>query len=413
MTKLKKCVGILGAILTQLSGCVAWADEYQVSFGATLRPNTQSAHVAIEVQQDTRLLRRIKFRAQPPMFEGFKASDGAIEWSEGQIDWHVPPQGGTLSYSVQLNQRRKGGGYDTRITPNWALLRFNDLFPAVKSVSRAGSDSNSDWQLMGPPGWSIETQYGPFDGEPQPLKVFGRKFDQPTGWLIAGKLGVRRDVVAHRRFSVAAPAGSHYDRVPTLAFLRWIVPEFVQIFPTLPKRVLIMSGDEAMWRGAISGPGALYIHKDRPLISENSTSPLIHELVHLATRWLAAEGDDWIVEGLAEYYSIEVLRRSGGISEARFTKSIEKLASWVAKNQGALKDPSQGVDTARALLLFRDLDLELVAATGKRLDTLVRYLLQQNKSDGPTRITRAELIRCAEEILGKKSAVLHAALNAQ
>ena len=56
-----------------------------------------------------------------------------------------------------------------------------------------------------------------------------------------------------------------------LAFLRWNLPALVDIFPDFPERVLVVSAGDPMWRGGLSGPGSLYIHAERPLISGNGT----------------------------------------------------------------------------------------------------------------------------------------------
>ena len=50
----------------------------------------------------------------------------------------------------------------------------------------------------------------------------------------------------------------------------------------------------------MSGPGSLYVHADRPMISENGTSTMLHELVHVAMGVSGSAHDDWLVEGLAE-----------------------------------------------------------------------------------------------------------------
>lgn len=42
-------------------------------------------------------------------------------------------------------------------------------------------------------------------------------------------------------------------------------------------------------------------------ISENATSTLFHELSHVITRISAEDRSDWIAEGLAEFYSVELV----------------------------------------------------------------------------------------------------------
>jgi hypothetical protein len=66
--------------------------------------------------------------------------------------------------------------------------------------------------------------------------------------------------------------------------------------------MLIVSAGDPMWRGGLSGPSSMFLHSDRPLISENRTSTLLHELGHIALGIRGDEESDWIVEGLAEHY---------------------------------------------------------------------------------------------------------------
>jgi len=42
----------------------------------------------------------------------------------------------------------------------------------------------------------------------------------------------------------------------------------------------------------------------------------------------ADDGVDWIVEGLAEFYSLAILHRSGTISDRRYAAAIRKQADW-------------------------------------------------------------------------------------
>src|SRR3546814_11955514 len=81
--------------------------------------------------------------------------------------------------------------------------------------------------------------------------------------------------------------------------------------------VVFVSAGDPMWHGGLSGPRSLFVHADRPLISENGSSTLMHEMVHVVTGLRAVSGDDWIVEGIAEYYSMVLLNRSGMLSDAR------------------------------------------------------------------------------------------------
>ena len=98
-------------------------------------------------------------------------------------------------------------------------------------------------------------------------------------------------------------------RLDLLTFLHWTLPELSRTFTDLPERILIAGAPNGMWRGGLSAPASLYMHVGRPVVSENRTSTVLHELIHLAGFHSAAEGADWIVEGVPEYYSLLLLKR--------------------------------------------------------------------------------------------------------
>jgi predicted metalloprotease with PDZ domain len=196
----------------------------------------------------------------------------------------------------------------------------------------------------------------------------------------------------------AAPSGDKARRQDTLAFLNWNLPPLLSVFPEFPRRVLIVQAGDPMWRGGLSGPASMFLHSDRPLISENRTSTLLHELVHIAMRLRGDEESDWIVEGLAEYYSIESLRRSGGISERRYLEAIERLESWARRAPTLLAPRANGAVTARAVLTLRKADAEIRAATSGKasLDDVARQLARAGGE-----ITLARFQKVAEEAAGR------------
>ena len=53
----------------------------------------------------------------------------------------------------------------------------------------------------------------------------------------------------------------------------------------------VVGAADPMWRGGLSASNSLFLHADRPLISENGTSTLVHELTHVITRVRGADGD--------------------------------------------------------------------------------------------------------------------------
>jgi predicted metalloprotease with PDZ domain len=172
--------------------------------------------------------------------------------------------------------------------------------------------------------------------------------------------------------------GQGVRHLDMLAFLRWNLPALVKVFPAFPQRLLAVSAADPMWRGGLSGPNSLYIHADRPLISGNGTSTLLHELVHVAQGYRAAQDEDWIVEAIAEYYTLEIMRRSGTISSARYERGLDKLDDWAARAEGLQAESSAGARTAKGVAVMQRLDAELRERSGGRhsLDDVAQQLAE-------------------------------------
>ncbi len=371
------------------------AGTYDLHFSAEIGAETAVAEARIRVTQSSPQLRELDFNAPPETYELIEAS-GDAEHEDGRLRWEVPEDGGVLRYRVRIDSHR-GDRFDAKHTPTWVLMRMGDLFPPARVRSIKGSRSISTISLTSPDDWSFESRYGSLKDKTK--EVGGeRNFNRPTGWLLGGELGTRRETINGRELVVSAPVNSGMRRLDTAAFVRWTLPELSRVFPRMPKHILIVGAPPGMWRGGLSAPGSLYLHVDRPLISENATSTLIHELIHLAGVHSAADDADWIVEGLAEYYSLLILKRTGGISESRFQQSLGQLAEWVADQDGKLASPSKGADTAAAVLLLHELALELKAA-GQHIDTLTGELVERG-------FEVDNLKTVSEELLGRPSRTL-------
>jgi hypothetical protein len=278
----------------------------------------------------------------------------------------------------------------------WTMFRGEDAFPAAATRTLKGAVSRSTLSIDAPRGWSVVTPYREEDGR-YVIVNDERRFDRPTGWMVAGDLGVRRDTIAGVRVTVAGPVDQGVRRVDMLALLNWTLPEVVRLVPAFPDRLTLVSAGDPMWRGALSAPNSLYIHADRPLISENGTSTLLHELMHIALGRDTVRGDDWILEGLAEYYSIELLRRTGTVTPRRSRATLQDLARWGEESDGLRRRHSTGATTARAVGVFAELDREIRDRTegGRSLDDVLARL-----ADGDGRLDLDELRAAAEALIG-------------
>ena len=116
------------------------------------------------------------------------------------------------------------------------------------------------------------------------------------------------------------------------------------------------------------------------MISENGTSTMLHELVHVAMGVAGPEHDDWLVEGIAEYYSIKILRVSGTLLNRRHRLALDELREWGEPVDDLFVAQSTGPVTARATTLLEELDtfLQDVSRGRRSLDDVVGRIIESN-----------------------------------
>jgi hypothetical protein len=393
----------LGACRAAGEAAAAPAPEeltYRLHYELALEPLRGVAVASVTLEQSRHLLREARFSLSGQRWTGF-TGEGETERRDGKLVWRPPESGGTLRWRVALVHAR-GDAYDARLGADWAVFRGEDAFPAAATRTLKGAVSRSTLSIDAPRGWSVVTPYGEEDGRFVVVNP-ERRFDRPTGWMVAGDLGVRRDTIAGVSVAVAGPVDQGVRRVDALALLNWTLPEVVRLVPGFPDRLTVVSAGDPMWRGALSAPDSLYVHADRPLISGNGTSTLLHELMHIALGRDTAHGDDWILEGLAEYYSVEILRRTGTVTPKRNRATLADLARWGEESDGLRRRHSTGATTARAAGVFRELDREIRERTGGdgSLDEVLRRLA---RGGGPLDLD--ELRAAAGAVIGAPSRVL-------
>ena len=369
---------------------------YHVDYKIELQPKTHAARVEIKLGKGAEYVRWIRLQIDPEYHTGFKGS-GSIEKQGNYVLWKPKPEGGTLGFNARIDHRRKSGTYDALFTDDWALFRGDDLVPPVRVGMLRGTKARTKLHFDLPAGWSIVTPYPRYSSGTYKVDHPHRLFDRPTGWMVAGNIGVKREQVKGVKVIVAGPKGQSVRRMDILALLNWNLPTLLDIFSGFPERILIVSAGDPMWRGALSGPDSLYVHADRPLISEDGTSPLIHEMVHVAMAARSGPGSDWLVEGLAEYYSLEIMRRSGTITSQRYEKALEQLAEYGEKASTLEAERSHGPITAKAVGVLRALDNEIREKTNNKasLDNVVQALAAQRGE-----ITLERVRKIAEQVAG-------------
>lgn len=391
-----------GLALLAALGCLVAATpaeaepEYRVSYDARIVPSTKTASMKITVGQSQSELLVLRFQIDPERHRAF-AGDGEVVVSGDTVEWKLPAAGGTLRYDFLIDHLRDAASYDARCGADWAIFRGDDLVPPAAATTQDGARSNARLRIRAPEGWSVVTRYAPDAGSIE-LTEPGRRFVRPTGWIVAGRgMGVLRERIAGTRVTVAGPAGHGLRRLDILALLRWTLPKLEDVLGTPPDRLLVVGAGDPMWRGGLSGPNSLFIHADRPLITPDTTSPILHEALHAALRIKAAPGDDWIVEGLAEYYALELLVRSRTISRSRYGRALEELAAD-GKTAGSLStDRATGAVTNRAVTVLHALDDEIRSASedAHGLDEVVRALVKEPSREVSRDLLRTEAERAA------------------
>ncbi len=383
------------------------ARSYDVDYLVEFVPQDGQVAVTLSLQPGDGRVTRMDFAMDPARYEQIEG-DGEIDRDGMRVIWTPPKAGGKFSYRYTVDSERRGGGYDALMTDDWAIVRGDDVVPRALIRATRRADSRTRLRFKLPPGWNaVDTPYV-LDRERQAYVVVNpaRSFDRPVGWMIAGAIGTRREWIEDMEVSVAGPRGEDLRRNDILAFLNATAPEMRHAFGDLPSKILILGAGDPMWRGGLSGPRSLFLHADRPVISENGTSTLMHELTHVITRIRGGKQDDWIAEGLAEFYSIELLHRAGLLSDTRHERALQWMKNHGKDIKRLRAKRSSGPRTARAVTLFAELDREIRSKSAGRydLDNLTQALR------GRGRISLDDLRGSAERLLGGPADTLSGSL---
>ena len=333
------------------------SSTYGVHYAITPNRNDESVTVEMSVRQTRGQLRELTFSFSSARISAVEA-DGELHVSDNSVHWLPGRDGGRLRWTSRIPHQRRNSGFDALLNGDWGIFRAEDIIPRAKTRTLKGASSETSLSFHLPAGWTAVSEYSTLSSQIDAVNP-DRRFDQPRGWIAMGKLGIRRETIAGTRVAIAAPEDQNVRRMDMLALLNWVLPELVAILPDAIPRLTVVSAGDPMWRGGLSAPSSIFIHASRPLISENATSTLVHELVHVAMGIRAEPGFDWIVEGLAEYYSLELLQRGGAITARRYQRALEKQSEWAASANTLCGPRSTGATTALAVVIFRNLDEEI------------------------------------------------------
>lgn len=395
--------------LLALSAPVWAAKKVDLDYHVRLLPQSDQAEVRLTLAKGE-TVRSLDFDlGDGSHYSDFKA-DGQWQLTPGKQArgvWRPTGDKASLSYRVSVSHGRKGGSFDTRMTPSWALLRGEDLVPPAKLDQQDGVELVSRLQFELPGGWqSVETAWPRIGKYKFRIDNPSRLFDRPTGWMLAGHLGSRRTRLGETEVTVASPQGQGMRRMDVLTLLTFVWPQVQAVYPRHPKKLLIVGANDPMWRGSLGAHESIYMNTRLPLVSESGSSALVRELAQVFGRINDAQRSDWISEGLAEYYAIELVRRAGGMSDERYQALQAKLArdsQKVTTLRGAQISPAQ---LSKAVMVLQELDREIRLKTRNKrsLDDVLRGAMHLGTVD-----TKA-FVQLAESVLGESSKVLDTAL---
>ncbi|VVO80077.1 hypothetical protein PS838_01756 [Pseudomonas fluorescens] len=395
--------------LLALSWPVWAAKKVDLDYHVRLLPQSDQAEVRLTLAQGS-AVRSLDFDlGDGSRYSDFKA-DGQWQLSPGKPVrgvWQPATDKASLTYRVRVSHGRKSGSFDTRMTPTWALMRGDDLVPAARLDQQDGIELVSRLEFELPSGWkSVETAWPRIGKNRFRIDNVSRLFDRPTGWMLAGHLGSRRTRLGETEVTVASPRGQGMRRMDVLTLLTFVWPQVQAVFPRHPAKLLIVGANDPMWRGSLGLRESIYLNARLPLVSESGTSAVVRELAQVFGRVNDRQRSDWISEGFAEYYAIELVRRAGGMSDERYENLHDKLvkaSQKVTTLRGEQVNPAQ---VSKAVLLLQELDREIRLQTRNKrsLDDVLRGAMRLESVD------TKEFVQLAESVIGESSKVLDTGL---
>jgi len=408
---------VLLALGLAAAGPASAAKKVDLDYHVTLLPQSDQAEVRLTLEQGS-VVRSLNLNLGDKGYFSDFSADGQWATAPGESAnalrgvWKPATGKATLSWRVHLNRHGAEAsadkpGYDSRMTPDWALFRGEDLVPRARLDQQDGVRLQARLTFDLPPGWrNVETSWPRIGKNRFRIDNVSRLFDRPTGWMLAGNLINRRAHLGDTDVTVTAPKGQGMRRMETLTLLTFVWPKLQAVFPRTPGKLLVVGAAQGMARNASAAHDSIFLNGSRPIISESGASPLLRELVQVFARIQTRDRSDWIRAGMAEYYSVEVLRRAGGMTEDRY-QDWQSILTRVGRKVTTLRaDRVDQPMTARAALLMSALDQEIRRKTDdqKSLDDVVQGVMRMGA------VSTEDFVQLSAGVMGEPSKVLATSL---
>jgi hypothetical protein len=320
---------------------------------------------------------------------------GTLQPIPGGLRWVPGGPYAHLTYRVHIDHGRGAHErYDSYAGPDWIVTRARDLFPRIaincEPGREAGVKSRARLIFRLPNGWHSAAPLARLGADTYQLSEPGKMLDRPRGWFALGKMTIEHQEIAGTMVQVARAPGASLPAQEIFRFLDGTLPALQKLLNAAPETVLMVSAPDPMWHGGISGYRSFFIHAARPLRTPDKTSPYLHELFHVLQPYKPAADADWIEEGLAEFYSLELQRRAGLLDAAAYTRALgyfERFGLW---NVDLTQQQDNAATNNSAPLVMYALDqrIQHVTAGKARLDDVVSRLAARGGEVDTSRFRR-------------------------
>jgi len=378
-------------------------ETFSIDYIVTILPeNPQIARVRWELAGSDEI-NHFLLRFHPQRVQRLQGSGSLESLAEGVVRWTPGGPYGHLTYRVAIDHERGSQHrFDSYSAADWIVTRARDLFPRINvdwdRRGNGGAKSRARLLFRLPPGWESATAFPVIGPDTYFLNDPGKVLDRPRGWIALGRLALDRQEIGGTMLHVARAPGALLHPKELFGFLEDTLPSLQRLLLAEPQILLLVSAPDPMWRGGLSAERSFFVHGDRPLRTPDRTSPYLHELFHVLQPFKAAPDGDWITEGLAEFYSLELQRRAGLIDAGAFVKALGYFERYGMWNVDLTQQHDNAATNNSAPLIMYALDQRIQrATTGKRrLDDVVTRLAQH-----PTAVTTEHFRRVVRQVSGK------------
>jgi hypothetical protein len=373
----------------------AGSPSFSVDYIVTLAAGSSLARVRWELSGIDEI-NHLDLRFDPQRITHLQGTGQVQPVSAGHVRWIPGSPYAHLTYEVKVDHvRGQHQRFDSYAGPEWVVARARDLFPRTRVdwTLRQNGKPKSRARLLFrlPAGWQSATAFPAGSAHTYRLNEPGKVLDRPRGWIALGKLTIERQEIGGTMLQVARAPGSMLDTRALFEFLEGTLPPLQKLLGSTPESLLLVSAPDPMWRGGLSAEGSFFVHGDRPLRTPDKTSPYLHELFHVLQPFKVGTDADWIAEGLAEYYSLELQRRAGLIDAAAFDRGLgyfQRFGLWHV-NLTQQRDNAATNNSAPLIMYALDQRIQRATSGKRRLDDVVARLAQEGGEVGTQRFRDA------------------------